>query len=152
MVPMITLPGELAQCRSLLAAAVEGLAAEGQAVAQPPLGMMVEVPAAALALEAFDVDFASIGSNDLLQYTLATARDNAAVSALADPNHPGFVRLLQAIVQGAAACGMPLSLCGDLAAQPQSVALLLSAGLRALSVPAAAVGEVKRAIAAWPGP
>jgi phosphotransferase system enzyme I (PtsI) len=150
MVPMITAPSELTQVRTLLAQAATELAAKRKPFAIPPLGIMVEVPAAALALDAFEIDFASIGSNDLMQYTMAVARDNRAVSALADPAHPGFDALLRMIVRSAAARGLSLSLCGDLAAQPHHVPRLLAAGLRALSMPAASVGAVKSAIAAWP--
>jgi phosphotransferase system enzyme I (PtsI) len=150
MLPMITAPSEVTQVRALLAQAAAELAAERKPHAMTPLGIMVEVPAAALALDAFEIDFASIGSNDLMQYTMAVARDNRAVSALADPANPGFDALLRTIVRSAAARGLPLSLCGDLAAQPHHVPRLLSAGLRALSLPAAAVGAVKSAIAAWP--
>jgi phosphotransferase system enzyme I (PtsI) len=150
MLPMITAPSEVTQVRTLLAQAAAELAAERRPHAVPPLGIMVEVPAAALALDAFDIDFASIGSNDLLQYTMAVARDNRAVSDLADPAHPGFDALLRMIVRSTTARGLSLSLCGDLAAQPRHVPRLLAAGLRALSMPAASVGAVKGAIAAWP--
>ena len=150
MLPMITAPSEVVQVRALLAQAATELAAERRPFANPPLGIMVEVPAAALALDTFDIDFASIGSNDLMQYTMAVARDNRAVSELADPAHPGFDALLRMIVRSATARGLSLSLCGDLAAQPRRVPGLLAAGLRALSMPAASVGAVKGAIAAWP--
>jgi phosphotransferase system enzyme I (PtsI) len=149
MLPMITAAEEVERVRVLLNEAAGELTARGVAFARPPLGIMVEVPAAALALDTFDIDFASIGSNDLLQYTMAAARDNPAVTALSDPRHPGFVRLLQTIVHAAAQRNVSLSLCGDLAAQPQHVDLLLAAGLRSLSMPASAVGDVKSAIAAW---
>ncbi len=150
MLPMITAPSEVTEVRGLLAQAAAELASERRPYAMPPLGIMVEVPAAALALDAFEIDFASIGSNDLMQYTMAVARDNRAVSGLADPAHPGFDALLRTIVRSAAARGLSLSLCGDLAAQPRHVPRLLAAGLRALSMPAASVGAVKSAIAAWP--
>jgi len=151
MVPMVTDAKEMAEVRAVLQACIDELRHEGRPYRVPPLGVMVEVPAAALALESLgDIAFASIGSNDLLQYTMAAARDNPAVSALADPAHPGFVRLLRLVASGAAAAGVPLSLCGDLAAQPAQMPLLLAAGLRSLSMPAPAVGAVKLAIAAWP--
>lgn len=150
MLPMITAPAEVDRVRNLIEEAGAELDRRGERHARPPLGIMVEVPAAALALEHFDVDFASIGSNDLLQYTMAAARDNPAVSALTDPHHPGFVHLLRTIVLRSAQRGLSLSLCGDLAAQPRHVPLLLDAGLRALSLPAAAVAAVKHAIARWP--
>lgn len=150
MLPMVTTTHEVAQARHLLAQAADELDREGLPFARPPLGIMVEVPAVALALDRFDVDFASIGSNDLLQYTMAAARDNPAVAPLADATHPGFETLLRLVVQGAAARGMPLSLCGDLASRPDEVPRLLAAGLRSLSMPASAVGAVKSAIAGWP--
>jgi phosphoenolpyruvate-protein phosphotransferase (PTS system enzyme I) len=150
MIPMVTTPDEVAQVRRMLLEARLELLSRSVPFAVPQVGIMVEVPATALALDVFDIDFASIGSNDLLQYTMAAARDNQAVSALADPTHPGFVRLLQQIVDRAAARGISLSLCGDLAAQAQHVPLLLSAGLRSLSMPPASVGAIKRAIATWP--
>jgi phosphotransferase system enzyme I (PtsI) len=151
MVPMVTDAAEVASVRALLAACADELRSAGLAHRMPPLGVMVEVPAAALALDRLGaIDFASIGSNDLLQYTMAAARDNPLVSPLADAAHPGFERLLGLVVEGAAAAGIPLSLCGDLAAQPAQVPRLLGAGLRSLSMPAAAVGAVKQTIARWP--
>src|SRR5882672_1987116 len=149
MVPMVTATHEMIAVRELLAQAAAELRNRAVAYALPPLGIMVEVPAAALALDMFDVDFASIGSNDLLQYTMAAGRDNERVAPLADADHPAFARLLKQVVRAAAQRGMSLSLCGDLAAQSKHTPLLLACGLRALSMPAAAVGRVKRAIAAW---
>ncbi len=149
LIPMITAPAEFLVVRRMLLEARAELMRRGVPFGMPPLGIMVEVPAAALALDAFDIEFASIGSNDLLQYAMAAARDNRAVSGLTDPTHPGFVSLLRTIVERSHAKGVSLSLCGDLAAQPQHIPLLLAAGLRALSMPAASVGAVKRAIAQW---
>jgi len=150
MAPMITNAEEVVRVRALIDEAAAELAARGVPHERPPLGIMIEVPAAALALDMFDVDFASIGSNDLLQYMMAAARDNPSVTSLADPRHPGFMLVLQTIVRSAALRKLPLSLCGDLGAQPEQIPLLLAAGLRSLSMPAAAVGAVKRSIAAWP--
>ncbi|MFM7505630.1 MAG: phosphoenolpyruvate--protein phosphotransferase [Rubrivivax sp.] len=151
MVPMVTDAAEVTAVRALLATCADELRGAGHAHRMPPLGVMVEVPAAALALDRLGaIDFASIGSNDLLQYTMAAARDNPLVSPLADAAHPGFERLLGLVVAAAASAGIPLSLCGDLAAQPSQVLRLLAAGLRSLSMPAAAVGAVKQAIAGWP--
>jgi phosphotransferase system enzyme I (PtsI) len=149
MLPMVTAMREVEQVRLLLAQCADELTREGLPFAMPPLGVMVEVPAVALALDRFEVDFASIGSNDLLQYTMAAARDNPAVAPLADAAHPGFETLLRLVVQGAAARAMPLSLCGDLASRPDQVPRLLAAGLRSLSMPASAVGAVKSVITCW---
>lgn len=151
MLPMLTHAGELAQARAHLEACGEALRSTGTPHRMPPLGVMVEVPALALALAHLGpIDFASIGSNDLLQYSMAAARDLPAVSALADPQHPGFQRLMQILVDSAAEAGIPLSICGDLAGQAAQIPALLEAGLRSLSVPIAAVGATKVAVAAWP--
>jgi phosphotransferase system enzyme I (PtsI) len=149
MLPMVTTMHEVDRVRQLLTQAADELRREGLPFAMAPLGIMVEVPAVALALGRFEVDFASIGSNDLLQYTMAAARDNPAVAPLTDAAHPGFEALLRLVVQGAAVRNMPLSLCGDLASRPDQVPRLLAAGLRSLSMPASAVGAVKSVISSW---
>jgi phosphotransferase system enzyme I (PtsI) len=149
MLPMVTAMHEVDRVRQLLTQAADELRREGLPFAMAPLGIMVEVPAVALALGRFEVDFASIGSNDLLQYTMAAARDNPAVAPLTDAAHPGFEALLRLVVQGAAVRNMPLSLCGDLASRPDQVPRLLAAGLRSLSMPASAVGAVKSVISSW---
>jgi len=147
MVPMVAVPEEMARVRALLAEAAADLASRGVAHAVPPLGMMVEVPAAALTLDLFDTDFVSIGSNDLTQYVMAAGRDEPSVAALADPANPAVLRLVRAVVEGAAAKGVPVSLCGDAGGDPRLVPALLAAGLRTLSVAPTAVGRVKQAIA-----
>lgn len=146
MVPMVTLPAELAQCRSLLAAAVEEVAGEGGAAAQPPLGMMVEVPAAALSLDEFAADFFSIGSNDLIQYLNAASRDEPELTALAQPS-PALWRLLREIAAHGRRVQREVSLCGDLGGDPRHVGALLDCGLRALSASPAAIAGLKAAIA-----
>ncbi len=143
MLPMVTVPAELAAARALLDAAA---AAVG--LPPPPLGMMVEVPAAALALETFDAAFFSIGSNDLVQYVTASARDIASVAALADLRHPAVLRLIAEIAAHGRAAGREVSVCGDAAGDPALVPLLLAAGIEALSMAPNAVAAVKRAIAA----
>ncbi len=145
MVPMVTLPDELAQCRVLLAQAVRALLASGVQAALPPLGMMVEVPAAALSMEAFDADFYSIGSNDLLQYLMAASRDEPELAALASPG-PAFWRLLREMAQHGRSARREVSLCGDLASDARYVPQLLRCGLRALSVAPASLASVKAAV------
>jgi len=151
MVPMVSLPQEMEAVRALLDEAADSLMAEGQAWARPALGMMVEVPAAALTIADFDADFLSIGSNDLVQYLMAAGRDVAGVAALADPATPAFERTLRLIVEAARAKGVPLSLCGDAGGEPRLLPLLLGAGLRSVSVAPPLIGRVKRAIAGWSG-
>jgi phosphotransferase system enzyme I (PtsI) len=132
----------------MLADEIEALDAAGVTCAMPELGMMVEVPAAALTAETFAADFYSIGSNDLIQYVTASARDNAAaaVAGLADPRHPAVTELIRRTVAAAAARGVEVSLCGDMASTPDLVPALLAAGVRVLSVAPAQVGAVKQAI------
>jgi phosphotransferase system enzyme I (PtsI) len=146
MVPMVTLPAELAQCRSLLVAAVEEVAGQGRPAAQPPLGMMVEVPAAALSLDEFAADFFSIGSNDLIQYLNAASRDEPELTALAQPSPPLW-RLLREIAAHGRRVQREVSLCGDLGGDPRHVGALLDCGLRALSASPSAIAGLKAAIA-----
>lgn len=149
MLPMVTIAPELAEASRLLDEAVAELKAEGKDGARPQLGIMVEVPAVALAPELLcEADFYSIGSNDLTQYVMASARDNADVAALSDAGHPAILRLIEQTVAYANGAGKAVSLCGDMAGDPAHVEALLRAGLRSLSVAPAAIGRVKAAIAA----
>jgi len=150
MLPMVTAPAELEAARAHLDAAEAELAAEGLAHARPPLGIMVETPAAALVAERFDAAFYSIGSNDLVQYTTAAARDLPGLASVADPDHAAVAELIARTVAAGRARGVEVSLCGDLASQPGRIARLLGLGLDTLSVAPACVGAVKRAIAAAP--
>lgn len=149
MIPMVAVPAEMERVREVVASAAAELDAAGAGYRLPPVGMMVEVPAAALALESFDTDFASIGSNDLVQYVMAASRDAAELGELADAGAPAVLSLIAMTVAKARARGMPVSLCGDAGGDPAVVPKLLGAGLRSLSVAPAAVGRVKAAIAAW---
>ena len=143
MVPMVTVPEEMARVRALLDEAV----AETRAAVRPPLGMMVEVPAAALAIERFEADFYSIGSNDLIQYLAAASRDEPELAPLTKPS-PALWRILKDIAEHGRRTGREVSLCGDLAGNPAAIPALLDCGLRKLSVAPAALASVKAAIAA----
>jgi phosphotransferase system enzyme I (PtsI) len=148
MIPMVTVPSELAACRKLFGEVSAGLECEKVACARPPLGMMVEVPAAAVAPELFaDAAFFSIGSNDLTQYVTASARDDPGVAALNDPSHPAVLRLIGNVAAYGNEHGIPVSLCGDMASEPRHLEQLLRAGLRSISIAPAALGRVKAAIA-----
>ena len=149
MVPMVTRPDELVETRRQLESALAHCRAAGQAAALPPLGMMVEVPAAALTAEDFPADFYSIGSNDLVQYVTATGRDNDSVAALHDPRNPAVLELIGRVVAAGRARGVEVSLCGDMASDPDLVPLLLQRGLRALSAAPGRLAAVKAAVAAW---
>jgi phosphotransferase system enzyme I (PtsI) len=149
MVPMVTSPRELDQVRVLRDSAVAHSRKLGIECAVPQLGMMVEVPAAALAIDLFDVDFFSIGSNDLIQYVTASSRDSSALAQLQDPLQPAVLRLIREVVVHANAHGIPVSLCGDMASDVRCIPALLGVGLRCLSVAPAALGRVKSAIARY---
>ncbi|TIS60413.1 MAG: phosphoenolpyruvate--protein phosphotransferase [Mesorhizobium sp.] len=148
MFPMIAVKDEYERAAALFAEEQAGLAARGVVQKMPPLGIMVEVPSAAIAPEAFaDVAFFSIGSNDLTQYVMAAARDNASVAHLNSVRHPAVLRLIASVAAFGRAQKIPVSLCGDAGGDPASIPALLEAGLRDLSVAPAQLAMAKAAIA-----
>jgi phosphoenolpyruvate-protein phosphotransferase (PTS system enzyme I) len=149
MAPMVSTPAEFEAFRRLFQDAVDALNAEGIEASLPPLGMMVEVPAAALCASHFDADFMSIGSNDLVQYVMAAGRDIASVQTLYDAGNPAVLELIDRVVDTGERHGIEVSLCGDMALNPALVPRLLELGLRRLSVAPATLGAVKAAIAGW---
>jgi phosphotransferase system enzyme I (PtsI) len=147
MLPMVATSSEIAQTREILETCLDELKGEGKTAALPPLGIMVETPAAAIAIDQLDADFYSIGSNDLTQYVMAAARDaSGPVAALNDPRHPAVVRLIGQVVRHGIDSGKPVSLCGDMASDTGLLDILLAAGLRKISVAPAALGRVKLAL------
>lgn len=148
LIPMVTVPEELAAVRRIIEEEAAVLDRAGTAHGRPRLGMMVEVPAAALTLDRFDADFASIGSNDLAQYTMAAGRDDGAVSGLADVAQPAVLALIDSAVVHARHRGLGLGLCGDAAGNAAQIPLLIRHGLRSFSMPARALASVAQAIAA----
>jgi len=146
MVPMVTVPHELARVRAMLDEELAKLAARHIAAFRPPVGMMVEVPAAALTVDQFDADFFSIGSNDLVQYTTAAARDLGSVADLAQAVHPAVLELVSRVVSRCAAKGREVSVCGDAAAEPPVLRELLARGVRSVSVAPAAIATTKAAV------
>jgi phosphotransferase system enzyme I (PtsI) len=147
MVPMVTGPRELDHVRTMLEATVNNLRHARTPCAMPELGMMVEVPAVAVAIDLFDADFYSIGSNDLIQYVTACSRDSRQLSALQDPLQPAVLRLIRNVAEHAQRKDISVSLCGDMASDVRCVPALLDVGLRCLSVAPAVLGRVKGAIA-----
>lgn len=148
MFPMIAIVEEYRQAAAMFAEEQTALAARGIASKMPPLGIMVEVPSVAILPEAFaDAAFFSIGSNDLTQYVMAAARDNAAVAHLNSVRHPAVLRLIAAVTAFGQREGIPVSLCGDAGGDPASIPSLLEAGLRDLSVAPAQLAMAKAAIA-----
>ena len=148
MLPMVTKPDELDETRRMLSDEVQALRTAGIDAAMPRLGMMVEVPAAALTIEAFDADFFSIGTNDLAQYVLAAGRDSSAVADLLDPLHPAVLELIARVAAACDRTGREVSVCGEMAAQPECLRALIDGGIRAVSVPPAALAATKATVAA----
>ena len=111
---------------------------------------MIEVPSAAIISEqlAREVDFFSLGTNDLVQYTLAVDRGNARVAGLYDPLHPAVLRLILQVADNAAAAGIPASICGAMAADPVAAVILMGLGVRLLSVSPAQIPELKEVVRA----
>ncbi len=137
MVPLVAHLEEIRTVRVILARLAAELRSEGKVVPERvPLGAMVEVPAAALVAEHLcrEVDFLSIGTNDLTQYTLAVDRANEAVSELFRAFHPAVLRLIERVVTCGQRCGIPVGMCGEMAADPLAVPVLLGLGVRELSM------------------
>jgi len=148
MLPMVALPAEHEEALALFRAELAALREAGTPAALPEIGIMVETPAAALAIDTFDAAFYSIGSNDLIQYVMAAARDGGGrLAALQDPRAPAVLRLIRGVVEHGRRTGRPVSLCGDMASDPDLVKALIDAGRECLSVAPAAVGRVKLALA-----
>ncbi len=149
MFPLITTIAELRQARMLLKVVAEDLKEAGIPYRSDiPVGMMVEVPAAVVMLEFFvrEVDFLSIGTNDLAQYTLAVDRSNEYVADLYQSSDPAVLRLIQRCIQVASEHNTPLSVCGEMSSNPGRALLLLGMGVRNLSVPPSSLPRVKKAI------
>jgi phosphoenolpyruvate-protein phosphotransferase (PTS system enzyme I) len=139
MLPMVSRAAEVEAARVILEWEADDLG-----LPAPPLGIMIETPAAALALDTMPVDFASIGSSDLTQYVMAAARDGIGpVADLFDPLDPAVLRLIGLVVETAAARGLPLSVCGEMASDQVGLEALLARGVTRLSVAPAALGRVK---------
>jgi phosphotransferase system enzyme I (PtsI)/phosphotransferase system enzyme I (PtsP) len=152
LLPMVSRVDELDTFNLLLEDAREQLKAEGYQVQRPPVGIMVEVPAAVNLLRFFAsrINFVSIGSNDLTQYLLALDRNNARVSHLFDNLHPAVVQEIFRIVQQCCSIGLPVSLCGEMAADPLAVILLLGMRIETLSMNAYSLPKIKWLIRTLP--
>lgn len=151
LVPMVSGREEVVAVRHLLTRVIKDLAREGQeTAARIALGAMIEVPSAAIALPTFarELDFISIGTNDLVQYLLAADRNNDALGDLYSPLHPAVLRLVHSVVRVARARGMPASICGEIAGDARFTPLLLALGIEELSLHPSPLLEVRRAIRA----
>ena len=149
LIPFVTNMGEVQRVKRIVAEITETLRAEGHRVAEHvPVGFMVEVPGAALIADALsaEADFLSVGTNDLIQYTLAISRDDEAVSGLYQPLHPGVLKLMQATTRAALAADIDVSICGEMAGDPRYALILIALGFTALSMNATSIPMVKEVI------
>lgn len=143
--PMISTLSELDEARQLLERAVAELHEEGQMVAHPQVGAMIEVPSAVYMAESLArrVDYLSVGTNDLVQYLLAVDRNNSRVADLYRPLHPAVLQSLRQVREGAQRAGKPIYVCGEMASDPAAVILLMGLEFDGLSVSVAGLTRVK---------
>jgi phosphotransferase system enzyme I (PtsI) len=149
LLPFVTTVSELRSVKRIILKLRKNLEAEGLAVGdEVPIGAMIEVPAAALIAPrlAKEVDFFSVGTNDLIQYTLAVGRDDDAVEHLHQPLHPAVLSLLRLIIKAGRDRGIPVSMCGEMAGDPRYTLVLLGLGFDELSMSAASIPLVKEVI------
>ena len=149
LIPMLTTPEEIPQVLGLIESVKAELKREKMRFdPEVMVGGMIEVPAAAICADIFarQLDFLSIGTNDLMQYALATDRIDETVNHLFDPLNIGVLRLIDTVLQAGRAAGIPVAMCGEMAGDPNLTPLLLALGLTEFSVPPASLLEVKRLI------
>ncbi len=149
MIPMLTNLWEARQARQIIDEELQSLLYQGIEVnPQIPVGAMIETPAAALTAESFAriFDFLSIGTNDLIQYTLAVDRADDGVNHLYDALHPAVIMLIQQVVQAGITTGKQVAMCGEMAGTPKYIPLLLGMGLKSLSMHPASLPEAKQLI------
>lgn len=149
MFPLISNIMELRQARMILSDVMEDLDDQGVPYSENiPVGIMVEVPSAALQARTFtrEVDFFSIGTNDLIQYTVAVDRGNERIASLYSAAHPAVITLVKEVIRTAKKSKIDVSLCGEMAGEPEFAILLLGLGLRTFSITPPAIPEIKKII------
>jgi phosphotransferase system enzyme I (PtsI) len=145
MFPMITTLEEIRKVRAMVRRAYQQLKDEKKPCVEIPVGMMLEVPAAAISINDMlpHVDFVSIGSNDLVQYLMAADRDNPKVSHLCQPLSPPVLKTLAMVIKSCRKANKPITLCGEMAGQPRAFVLLFAMGLRSFSMSPAFIPSMK---------
>jgi phosphoenolpyruvate-protein kinase (PTS system EI component) len=149
MFPMITTLEEVRQLKAMLAQTADKLRAQGVPFAEGiETGVMIEVPAAALCIDSLldEVDFVSIGSNDLLQYIMAADRDNPKVAHLCEPFSPAIFKLLKTVIDACRVRNKPATLCGEMAGRPRCMLALYGMGLTGFSMSPAFVPTIKEVV------
>jgi phosphotransferase system enzyme I (PtsI) len=148
LIPMVAHLSEVKATLEALARARQQLTEAGKPFTQVEVGAMIEIPAAALMLPSFlrHFDFVSVGTNDLIQYTLAIDRADEAVAHLYDPWHPAVLGLLARVISQARAAGKQVSVCGEMAGDPEFTQLLLAMGLRSLSMHPSQIAAIKQRV------
>lgn len=148
LIPMVVSVHEMTRARQIYETVAKRLRANGHDIPDmlPPLGAMIEIPAAAVAADtlARECDFFAIGTNDLTQYTLAIDRTDDQVAGLFDPLHPSVLRLIRDVIRVAGECNIPVSVCGEMAGDPRYVPLFIGFGLRNLSMSTVNLLRVKQ--------
>jgi phosphotransferase system enzyme I (PtsI) len=149
LLPMVSNLDELRRARAMLEETKEELRREKREFCEDcPLGVMVEVPSVALMADQFagEADFFSLGTNDLVQYTLAVDRSTSRVADLYDPFHPAVLRLIGMVADSGYVHGVPVSICGEIAGDPLATVLLLGLGVESMSMSPGLIPEVKEVI------
>lgn len=146
MFPFVSGVEQLREAKRLVATAAADLARRGESVPDVPIGVMIEIPAAAYTADllAREVDFFTIGTNDLIQYCLAVDRADERVSKLYEPLHPAILRVILVVGRAARRAGIPVSLCGEMASDPALITLLVGLGLTEFSMTSGAIPVAKR--------
>ncbi|WP_341365338.1 phosphoenolpyruvate--protein phosphotransferase [Thalassospira sp. SN3W] len=148
LIPMVVSVHEMSRVRQIYQSVAKRLRKEGHAIPDdlPPLGAMIEIPAAALAIDALarESDFFAIGTNDLTQYTLAIDRTDDQVAGLYDPLHPSVLRLIRDVIKSSRDRDIPISVCGEMAGDPRYTPLFIGFGLRNLSMSSVSLLPVKQ--------
>jgi phosphoenolpyruvate-protein phosphotransferase (PTS system enzyme I) len=148
LLPLVSTVDELREARAAIESAMRDVRASGMALPEVPVGVMIEVPSAALTVDLLsqEADFFSIGTNDLIQYCLAVDRADGRVARLFDPFHPAILRIIRGVVRMARRRERSVELCGEMAADPGALLLLLGLGVTDFSMSPSAIPEARRLV------